>query len=136
MQEWRSRPPCSGRPVNGSGFGSSIKCIISEPTHNQAPLYGSLSCGLASFIVRPDFQDRIMIFLSKRKDKFIIFKARMKYYQEYFGKSVAIFQDSRTRSQHGEHQQLQSLQEHNHFCQFQRRYPYWAKEWYKCLIRC
>lgn len=38
IQVWRSRPPCSGRPVNGSGFGSSIKWIISEPTQSQAPL--------------------------------------------------------------------------------------------------
>lgn len=50
---WRSLPPCSGRPVNGSGFGNSIKWIISDPTHNHAPLYGNLSFGLARLTSRP-----------------------------------------------------------------------------------
>lgn len=52
--------------------------------------------------------------------KFIIFEAE-ETYLEYSGKSAVTFQDSHTRFQHGEDQQLQKLQV-NIFCQ--RRYLY------------
>lgn len=51
------------------------------------------------------FQD----FLLKNNGKFIIFDAE-ETYLEYSGKSAVTFQDSHTRFQHGEDQQLQKLQ--------------------------
>ena len=48
-----SRPPCSGRPASGSGLGSSMRWIMSGPTHSHAPRYGSLLCGRAGLMLQP-----------------------------------------------------------------------------------
>lgn len=52
-QKCLSLPPYFGLPSLGSGFGSSIKWIISGPIHNHAPRYGSLSSGRSRLTFKP-----------------------------------------------------------------------------------
>lgn len=107
MQVWRSRPPCSGLPVEGSGFGSSMRWIISEPTHNHAPRYGSLSSGRASFISRPERgnseQNATIESISD------VYVCKGLAYRAGCDNNRATSRDSHRVFQHGEHKELQYL---------------------------
>lgn len=84
-----------------------MRWIISEPTHNHAPRYGSLSSGRASFISRPESGNSEQnATIESTSDVYV---CKWRAYRAGCDNNQVTSRDSHRVFQHGEQRELQYL---------------------------